>query len=308
MHFCLSGQILPPNLHEIQPQVCMKCVQAGTETQEFTLSKCNIEKKTHTDLFLSGWENAWFSWRQSWFNPYQHVRCYKSWTNLTISISSLEELDKAFVCLGACSVVSFSLLEPIRFPCPWDFPGKKNEMGCLCLPGDLPNSEIEPIVPCTSHIVRQILYYWATWEILDKACIQVIDSEWVSQMVLRVKNLPNNAGNVRDLVWIPGLRRSPWGDHGNPLQYSCLENPMDRRVWHATVCRITQRQIHDWRDLARTKLMITDSCKGQTSQDNDVKVFLFIGRYKNLGSLTFFLRYASIYLRAYLSEAWNTSS
>ena len=130
MHFCLSGQILPPNLHEIQPQVCMKCVQAGTETQEFTLSKCNIEKKTHTDLFLSGWENAWFSWRQSWFNPYQHVRCYKSWTNLTISISSLEELDKAFVCLGACSVVSFSLLEPIRFPCPWDFPGKKTEMGC----------------------------------------------------------------------------------------------------------------------------------------------------------------------------------
>ena len=43
-----------------------------------------------------------------------------------------------------------------------------------------------------------------------------------------VKNLPANAGNVKDTGLIPGSGRSPRGGHGNPLQYSCLENPMDR--------------------------------------------------------------------------------
>ena len=46
-----------------------------------------------------------------------------------------------------------------------------------------------------------------------------------------VKNLPANAGDIRDVGSIPGLGRSPGGGHGNPLQYSCLENPMDRGVW-----------------------------------------------------------------------------
>ena len=54
-------------------------------------------------------------------------------------------------------------------------------------------------------------------------------------MALLVKNLPANAGNVRDMGLIPGLGRSPGGQHGNPLQYSFLENPMDRGDWHATV-------------------------------------------------------------------------
>ena len=46
------------------------------------------------------------------------------------------------------------------------------------------------------------------------------------------KNLPANAG---DMGSIPGLGRSPGGGHGNPLQYSCLENPLDRGAWRATV-------------------------------------------------------------------------
>ena len=54
---------------------------------------------------------------------------------------------------------------------------------------------------------------------------------WASQVVLVVKNLPANAGHVRDMGSIPGLGRSPGGRHGNPLQYSCLENPMDRGAW-----------------------------------------------------------------------------
>ena len=44
-----------------------------------------------------------------------------------------------------------------------------------------------------------------------------------------VKNLPVNAGDIRDIDLIPGSRRSPGGGHGNPFQYSFLENPMDRR-------------------------------------------------------------------------------
>ena len=47
-------------------------------------------------------------------------------------------------------------------------------------------------------------------------------------MVLEVKKPPANAGDIRDLGSIPGLGRSSGGEHGNPLQYSCLENPMDR--------------------------------------------------------------------------------
>ena len=50
-----------------------------------------------------------------------------------------------------------------------------------------------------------------------------------------VKNLPANAGDMRDEGSVPGLGRSPGGGHGNPLQYSCLENPKDRGVWWATV-------------------------------------------------------------------------
>ena len=58
---------------------------------------------------------------------------------------------------------------------------------------------------------------------------------WASQVVLVVKNPPANAGDMRDVGSIPGSGKSPGGDHGNPYQYSCLENPMDRRAWQATI-------------------------------------------------------------------------
>ena len=62
-----------------------------------------------------------------------------------------------------------------------------------------------------------------------------------SQVVLVVKN-PANAGNIKDVGLIPGSGRSPGGGHGNPLQYSCLENPMDRGAWRATVYRVAKSQ------------------------------------------------------------------
>ena len=53
-------------------------------------------------------------------------------------------------------------------------------------------------------------------------------------MVLVVKNLPANAGDVRDAGLVPGSGRSPGGGHSNPLQDSCLENPVGRGAWRAT--------------------------------------------------------------------------
>ena len=61
-----------------------------------------------------------------------------------------------------------------------------------------------------------------------------------SQVALVVKNPPAIAGDVRDLGSIPGSGRSPGGGHGNPLQYSRLENPMDRGAWRATVHGVAQ--------------------------------------------------------------------
>ena len=55
--------------------------------------------------------------------------------------------------------------------------------------------------------------------------------------MLVIKNLPTNAGNIRDPGSIPGSGRSPGGGHGNPFEYSCLENPMDRGAWWVTVHR-----------------------------------------------------------------------
>ena len=59
-----------------------------------------------------------------------------------------------------------------------------------------------------------------------------------SQVAVVVKNLPANAGDIRDAGSIAGLGRSPGGRNGNPLKYSCLENPMDRGAWWATVHRV----------------------------------------------------------------------
>ena len=56
-----------------------------------------------------------------------------------------------------------------------------------------------------------------------------------SQVALVVKNLPANAGGARDMGSIPASGRSPGIGNGNPLQYSCLGNPMDRGAWWATV-------------------------------------------------------------------------
>ena len=61
-------------------------------------------------------------------------------------------------------------------------------------------------------------------------------------MVLLVKNPPANAGDIRNTGLITGSERSPGGRHGKPLQYPCLENPMDREAWWSTVHRVAKSQ------------------------------------------------------------------
>ena len=72
----------------------------------------------------------------------------------------------------------------------------------------------------------------------------LFNTSWAraSRMALVVKNLVANAGDARDMGLIPGSERSPGGGHGNPLQYSCLENPMNRGAWQATVHGVAKSQ------------------------------------------------------------------
>ena len=71
-----------------------------------------------------------------------------------------------------------------------------------------------------------------------------------------VKSLLANAGNIRDTGSIPGSGRSPGGGHGNPVQYPCLENPMDRGAWQATVHRATK----SWTRLKRLSMHSMHGC------------------------------------------------
>ena len=67
-----------------------------------------------------------------------------------------------------------------------------------------------------------------------------------------IKNLPANTGDTGDLALIPGLGRSTGGGNGNPLQYSCVENPMDRGAWRVIVHRV-------FKELDRTEWLKSSS-------------------------------------------------
>ena len=77
--------------------------------------------------------------------------------------------------------------------------------------------------------VFTIVMVWKQFEIPSKD--EWIKKIWTSQMALVVKNLPASAGEARNLGFIPGFRRSSGRGQGDSLQYSCLENLMDRGAW-----------------------------------------------------------------------------
>jgi len=78
-----------------------------------------------------------------------------------------------------------------------------------------------------------------------------------SQVALVVKNPPTNTGDAKDKGSIPGEGRSSGGGNGNPLQYSCLENPMDRGAWRATVQWVAK----SWTQLKRLSVHAYTSYK-----------------------------------------------
>ena len=71
---------------------------------------------------------------------------------------------------------------------------------------------------------------------------RLIPSFRASQVVLGIKKPPDNSGDIRDRGSVLELGRSPGGGHGNPLQCSCLENPMDRGAWWAKAQRVAKSQ------------------------------------------------------------------
>ena len=93
-------------------------------------------------------------------------------------------------------------------------------------------SFIESLDP-QDNPTRQILlspsFYRGGNRRVEIICLQAVCFSWASQVVPVVKNLPAGARDIRDMGSIPGLGRSPGGRHGNPLWYSCLENPHGQR-------------------------------------------------------------------------------
>ena len=86
-----------------------------------------------------------------------------------------------------------------------------------------------------------MLYYFCSW-FKSRYLLGLGVGEVASQVSLVVKNPPASAGGTRDTGSIPGSGRSPGGGDGNPLQYSGLENFMDRGAWRATIHGVTESQ------------------------------------------------------------------
>ena len=95
-----------------------------------------------------------------------------------------------------------------------------------------------------------------------------------------VKNPPAKAGDIRDEGSFPGSGSSPGGGHGNPLQYSCLENPMDRGAWRAVIHRVTKSQAWLKRLSTRTfssKLLSHPGCHTTLSSVSCTIQYVVIG-------------------------------
>ena len=95
---------------------------------------------------------------------------------------------------------------------------------------------------CKMYVVNMPLGYFEIIWSCKQYWQQSLESGkgWASQVALVVKNPPASARDLRDPGLIPGLGRSPGGEHGNPLQYSCLENPTDRAGWRAAVHKVAK--------------------------------------------------------------------
>ena len=97
-------------------------------------------------------------------------------------------------------------------------------------------------------------------------------------MALAVRNLPANAGDTRNMDLIPGLGGSSGGGHGNPLQYSCLRNPLDRGAWQATVDGVAKSQTHLSDRTAATTPPLCMSSVSETQVNVSLFYFSWFGK------------------------------
>ena len=117
-------------------------------------------------------------------------------------------------------------LYPARLLCPWYSPGKNTGVDChFLLWGIL---QTQGSNPCLLHCRWDLHWVSHQWGLRQ--------GNYIFPLVLK-KNLRANVG---DTGLIPGSERSPGGGHGNTLQYTCLENPMDRGTWRAIVHRVAK--------------------------------------------------------------------
>ena len=133
---------------------------------------------------------------------------------------------------------------PTRLHRPRDSPGKNTGVGCHFLLQCMKvksESEVAQSCPTLSDPMDCSLPGFSVHGIFQARVL-----EWVPvpspQVVLVVKILPASAGDIRNAGLIPGLGRSPGNGYHNPLQCSCLENPMDRGAWPAMVHRVPKSQ------------------------------------------------------------------
>ena len=99
-------------------------------------------------------------------------------------------------------------------------------------------------------VVLTLLVFAALWNSghAGRSLKEIQRLRMASQVALVVKNRPASAGDRSDTGSVPGLGRLPGGGNGNPLQYSCLGNPMDREAWWAAVHRVAK---------SRTRIEVT---------------------------------------------------
>ena len=180
---------------------------------------------------------------------------------------------------------------------PWTSPGQNTGVGSLSLLQEIfPTQGSNPGLPDCRWILYQ-LSHWGSLRIREWV-IYLFSSRssqprnwtgvswvagklylkpfkiqfWASQVTLMVKNLSTNAGDIGDVGSISGLGRSP-GEHGNPLQCSCLENPMDRGAWQATVHWVAKSQ-------TRLKQLSMHTRRHIITLGTSFLVVLFLGQYQ----------------------------
>ena len=137
---------------------------------------------------------------------------------------------------------------------PWSSPGQNTGVGSLShLQGIFPIQGSNPDLPHCKWILYQLSYQGIPTDVFHpKTFMDLLNWLKCGSMV---KCLPAVTGDTGAIGSVPGSGRSPWGRNGNPLQYSCLENPIHRRAWRATIHGVTKES--DTTERLRTQISLT---------------------------------------------------